>query len=130
MAGPPDISFIGYQFMGQAHSKEWLNAPPFFFFARRPVLCTLAGRTLDRLRPMAERWGWKNHTTRVEEIFENPEIDLVDIGTPNNAHPELVIAAAESGKAIACEKPLARTYAEARPMMAAVKKAKVKNYVW
>jgi predicted dehydrogenase len=64
------------------------------------------------------------------EMLANPEIDLIDVSVPNNAHHEIVIAAAEAGKNIACEKPLARTWAEAKEMHAAVKKARVHNFVW
>lgn len=125
-----NIALIGYQFMGKAHSHAWSSAPHFFDLPRPPVLHTLAGRTLAPLQKAAAHWGWRNHTTDVRDIFDNPGIDLVDIGVPNNAHPDLVIAAAEAGKAVACEKPLARTFAEARAMHAAVKKARVNNYVW
>lgn len=125
-----NVALIGYQFMGKAHSNAWLNAPHFFDLPVKPVLHTIAGRTEGPLRKCAETWGWKHCTTSMREIFENPEIDLVDIGTPNDSHPDITIAAAEAGKAIACEKPLARTYAEAKAMHTAVKKARVKNYVW
>jgi predicted dehydrogenase len=125
-----NVALIGYQFMGKAHSNAWLNAPHFFDLPVKPVLHTIAGRTEGPLKQCAETWGWKHYTTSIREIFENPEIDLVDIGTPNDSHPEITIAAAEAGKAIACEKPLARNYAEAKAMHAAVKKARVKNYVW
>ena len=63
-------------------------------------------------------------------MLANPEIDLIDVSVPNNAHKEIVIAAAEAGKAVACEKPLARDFTEAKAMHAAVKKAKVHNFVW
>jgi len=130
MNKPLNVALIGYQFMGKAHSNAWANAPHFFDLPRRPVMHTLAGRTLAPLRQTADRWGWQHHTTRLRDIFDNPEIDLIDVGVPNDAHPEIVIAAAEAGKAVACEKPLARTYAEAKPMVAAVKKNRVHNFVW
>jgi predicted dehydrogenase len=53
----------------------------------------------------------------------------VDIATPNDAHAEIAIAAAEAGKHIICEKPLARTGDEARPMYEAVQRAGVVNMV-
>ena len=77
MSAPLNVALIGYQFMGKAHSNAWLNAPHFFDLPRKPVMHTLGGRTLERLKKTAETWGWKNHTTDVKEIFENPEIDLV-----------------------------------------------------
>ena len=50
--------------------------------------------------------------------------------TPNDMHAEIAIAAAKAGKMILCEKPLARTVAEAKGMLEAVEKAGVKNTVW
>lgn len=125
-----NVALIGYQFMGKAHSNAWLQAPHFFDLSMQPVMHSLCGRTLDKVKSTAERWGWKNYATDYRELLLNPEIDLIDIGVPNNAHPEICLAAAEAGKAIACEKPLARTLKEAKAMHAAVKKAKVKNFVW
>jgi predicted dehydrogenase len=49
----------------------------------------------------------------------------VDICVPNNFHAEIAIAAAQAGKKIICEKPLARTGAEAETMVQAVEKAGV-----
>jgi predicted dehydrogenase len=57
-------------------------------------------------------------------------VGLVDIGTPNNAHAEMSIAALEAGKHVACEKPLAGTLAEARQMRDAARKARGKTFVW
>ena len=54
-------------------------------------------------------------------------IQIVDNGTPNNLHLEPSIEAAKAGKHIICEKPLARTSAEAKEMRDAVKKYNVKN---
>src|SRR5437764_9059002 len=59
----------------------------------------------------------------------DPAIDVVDICTPNDSHVEMAIAAARAGKAILCEKPLARNVAEARRMVDAVKRARVANMV-
>jgi predicted dehydrogenase len=125
-----NVALVGYQFMGKAHSHAWSSAPHFFDLPRKPVLHTLVGRTAGPLAKAAAHWGWRQFTTDVKEVFADPTVDLVDVGVPNNAHPEIVIAAAEAGKAVACEKPLARTFAEAKAMHAAVKKARVKNYVW
>lgn len=125
-----NVGLVGYQFMGKAHSNAWLNAPHFFDLPMQPVMHTLCGRTREKVVATAQRWGWKNAETDYHAMLQNPEIDLVDVGVPNNAHPEVVIAAAEAGKAIACEKPLARTLKEARAMHAAVQKAGVKNFVW
>ena len=62
-------------------------------------------------------------------MIEDPNIDIVDICTPNNLHCEIAIAAARAGKAILCEKPLAPNLVDAEKMVRAVKKARVVNMV-
>jgi len=125
-----NIALIGYQFMGKAHSNAWLSAPHYFDLPLNPQMKTLCGRDGAKVRATAKRWGWEGSQTDYRAVIADPEIDLVDICVPNNLHPEIVIAAAEAKKAVACEKPLARTLKEARAMVAAVKKAKVPNFVW
>jgi len=125
-----NVGLVGYQFMGKAHSNAWLQAPHFFDLPLQPVMHTIAGRNPDNLKAAATRWGWKNHTTDYHTMLTNPDIHLIDVATPNNAHPEIVLAAAAAHKAVACEKPLARTLKEAREMAAAVKHAGIPNFVW
>ena len=125
-----NIGLIGYQFMGKAHSNAWLQAPHFFDLPAPPILHTLCGRTAAKTRQVAARWGWRHSETDYRALLENPEIHLIDITAPNYAHAELALAAAAAGKAVACEKPLARNLAEARAMAAAVKKARTPNFVW
>jgi predicted dehydrogenase len=70
-----------------------------------------------------ETWG-KTHgvtnlSTKPEDLFQNPDIDIIDICTPNMYHTPLVIAALEAGKHAICEKPLAPTPADIRKMIEA-----------
>ena len=46
-------------------------------------------------------------------LVESPDIDLIDIASPNDTHAEIAIAAAKAGKMVMCEKPLGRNGAEA-----------------
>jgi predicted dehydrogenase len=57
-------------------------------------------------------------------LIERNDIDAIDICTPNNTHAPIAIAAAEAGKMVLTEKPLAGTLDEARQMMEAVEKQK------
>ncbi len=61
------------------------------------------------------------------DIINDPDIDIVDIATPNDSHAEIAIAAAKAGKHIFCEKPIARTLEEAKSMRDAVRTSGVKN---
>ena len=62
----------------------------------------------------------------LNEIWRRDEIDLVVIGTPTSSHPELVAQAAEAGKHVMCEKPMALTLDNCRRMIAVTKAAGVK----
>jgi predicted dehydrogenase len=62
-------------------------------------------------------------------VVEDPEIDIIDIATPNHLHAEIAIAAAAAGKHIISEKPLARNGEEAKTMYDAVKNAGIVHMV-
>ena len=62
-------------------------------------------------------------------MVEADDIQLIDIGTGNDTHKEIALAAAANGKHIFCEKPLAMNVAEAKEMAQAVEKAGVINMV-
>jgi predicted dehydrogenase len=62
-------------------------------------------------------------------MLENEQVQLFDNGGPNDTHAEPCIKAAEAGKHVLCEKPLARTAEEAKQMLDAVEKHGVKNMV-
>jgi len=92
---------------------------------------TIVGRNGGELKSFAETWGWKKTSTDWKAAVKDPEVQLVDIGTPNNMHREMAIASLEAGKHVACEKPLAQNLAEAKQMLEAAKKAKnAKTFVW
>jgi myo-inositol 2-dehydrogenase/D-chiro-inositol 1-dehydrogenase len=61
---------------------------------------------------------------------ERRDIDLIDIASPNDTHAEIAIAAAQAGKIVMCEKPLARNAKEGAAMVDAVEAAQVPNMVW
>lgn len=71
------------------------------------------------LQAWGERHGVENLTTEPADLFGDPEIDIIDICTPNNYHAPLTIAALDAGKHVLCEKPLAPTPDEIRAMIAA-----------
>ena len=78
----------------------------------------------------ADQWGYESIETDWKKVVSRDDIDAVDICTPNDTHAEIAMAAAAAGKMILCEKPLARTLAEAKQMVDAIEKAGVKNTVW
>ncbi|SVD09050.1 uncharacterized protein METZ01_LOCUS361904, partial [marine metagenome] len=128
---PLNIGLVGYGFMGRTHSNGYKRVNDFFpDLAHRPVLKAVCGRTEARTKAFAEQWGFESHETNWRKLIKRDDIDAIDICTPNDQHAKLAIAAAEAGKMVLCEKPLARTAKEAKPMVDAVEKAGVPNTVW
>ena len=123
------VGLIGYNFMGKAHSNAWRQAPRFFNLPASIRLKTICGRNRAAVKKAATKLGWENAQTDWRHVIDDSEIDVVDICTPNDTHCEIAVAAAQAGKAILCEKPLARNVDEAEKMMRAVKKARVVNMV-
>jgi len=124
-----NIGMIGYNFMGKAHSNAWRQAPKFFSLPANVNLHTICGRTPKSVEAAREQLGWEHASTDWRAVVSNPEIDVIDICTPNDSHCEIAIEAARHGKAILCEKPLAMNIAQCEEMVDAVKKAKVVNMV-
>jgi predicted dehydrogenase len=126
-----NVCLIGQKFMGRTHSNAFLKVGKFFDVPVLPVMHTICGRDERELREFKERWGWQNSTTDWKNAIKNPEIGLVDVGTPNHLHAEMSIAALEAGKHVACEKPLAGTLSDARMMRDVARKARrSKTFVW
>lgn len=124
-----NVGMIGYGFMARAHSNAYRQVCNFFDLKRQPVLKLACGRNADNVAAFAKQWGYESTTTDWREVIARDDIDLVDICVPNNLHKEIAIAAAETGKMVLCEKPLAISVAEGREMVSAVEKAGVPNLV-
>lgn len=123
------VGLVGYSFMGRAHSNAWRQAPRFFDLPAEVRMKTICGRDARKVGAAAKKLGWENAATDWREIIADDEVNVVDICTPNDSHAAIAIAAAQVGKAILCEKPLARSVAEAEQMVAAAKAARVANMV-
>ena len=78
----------------------------------------------------AANWGYESVEKDWRTLVERPDIDLIDIASPNDTHAEIAIAAARAGKMVLCEKPLGRNGDEAKRMVDAVESAGVPNMVW
>ncbi len=130
MKKPLNIGMIGYGFMGRAHSNAYHQVNQFFDLNHRPVLKAVCARSADKARAFADTWGYESVETDWRKLIERRDIDCIDICTPNNLHAEIALAAAEAGKSILCEKPLAMNGPEGLKMVQAVEKARVPNMVW
>jgi len=125
-----NIGMIGYGFMGRAHSNGYRKVWNFFDLQHRPVLKAACARDAAKVKAFADKWGYESTETDWRRLLDRKDIDVVDICTPNNTHAEIAIAAAQAGKMILCEKPLAMNGPEGLKMVEAVERAKVPNMVW
>src|SRR5690606_8727687 len=103
-----NVAMIGYAFMGKAHSNAWRQVGHFFDLPFEIHLHTICGRNKQATDDAKKQLGWSHSLYDWREAVNNPEIDVIDINTPNHTHAEIAIAAAKAGKAILCEKPLAK----------------------
>ena len=83
------------------------------------------GRRPESAAEFAKQYGVPRWTSDLDAAINDPEIDVVLVGVPNDAHHDVVLKAAAAGKSVMVTKPLARTGAEAKEMLDAVEKAGV-----
>jgi predicted dehydrogenase len=124
-----NVGLIGCGFMGRTHSNASRKVNNFFDLEYQPVLRAVCDLDEARARAFAAKWGYESYETDWRKLIARKDIDLVDITVPNDMHQEVAMAAAQAGKMILCEKPLARTGPEGLKMVQAVEKAGVPNMV-
>lgn len=124
-----NVAIIGASFMGRAHSNAWQSVDKFFDLDLNPVLKVACDVDAQLVQSFANNWGWEETATDWQEVIARKDIDIVDICVPTFLHKDIVIAAAQHGKHIFCEKPVGRNYMEAREMYEAVDKAGVLHYL-
>lgn len=138
MAGPraekqaPEIGvgMLGYAFMGKAHTNAYKKLPYMIYPPPMiPKLIAIAGRNKEAVEEAARRYGYEGYYTDWRQMLDDPRVQIFDNGGPNDQHAEPCIYAAQKGKHILCEKPLARTAEEAKTMLDAVNTAGVKAMV-
>ena len=91
---------------GQTHARELARL-------RGARLSAVYGRDEDKTRTFARKFGVPKTCSRYESLLEDPEIDVVNVATPNGLHRDFAIEAANAGKHVLVEKPLEITLARA-----------------
>ena len=86
-------------------------------------------RTGAKAEDYAKRHQVSKWYDQAEDLINDPDVNAVYIATPPNAHEELTIKAAKAGKPVYVEKPMARSHAACKRMIAACQKANVPLYV-
>lgn len=92
-------------------------------------IVALCARRAERLRAAAEVDGAALATGDWREVVEHPQVNFVVVATPDALHYDAVIACAEKGKHVLCEKPVGRHAREAYRMFSACREAGVGHYV-
>lgn len=123
-----NVAMIGQGFMGRAHSNAFHQVGHFCEPSYDLSLKVICGRNQPQLEATAARWGWEEIATDWKAVVERKDIDVIDICTPNYLHAPIAIAAAQAGKMVLCEKPLAMSLAEAEQMANAAQN--VPTLVW
>ncbi len=122
------VALIGQGFMGRAHSNAFHQVGRFFDAPYELKLQVICGRDAERLAAMAARWGWSETAADWRLAVERKDIDVVDIAVPNALHAPVAVAAAQAGKVVLCEKPLATSAEDGRRMVEAA--GGLRTMVW
>ena len=124
-----NVGLVGYKFMGKAHSNALSKIGMFFDNSCNIKMKALCGRDEAWVKESAEKFGWEGYETSWEKLIKRPDIDMIDITAPSDAHKVIAIAAANEGKHVFCEKPLALTLADSREIYEAAEKNKIKHQI-
>src|SRR6516162_3432772 len=126
---PIRVAVVGLGFMGVTHLRAYQQIGGARIVAvcdavRLPVNGVLQGVAGNIKKSDDIDLGRQVKVFRkLEEVLADPEVELVDLCTPTPLHPEQSIAALKAGKHVLCEKPLGRTSAAVRQILAAAEKA-------
>jgi predicted dehydrogenase len=113
------VAIVGCGLISGQHIRAYARFPE----RARIVVCCDPVR--ERAEAAAELAGGARVVTDLAEVLADPEVQSVDLLTPHHLHIAGVEAAAEAGKHILCQKPLARTLEECDRMIAAAERAGV-----
>ena len=119
------VGFVGYGWISRAHAHALHTLNHIRPLGKRIRLVSIAGRTADRVAPVAHELGFERWTSSWQEVVEDDEVDVVANLAANEAHAPASIAALELGKPVLCEKPLGVDAVESLEMLEAAERAEV-----
>ncbi|WP_165350868.1 Gfo/Idh/MocA family protein, partial [Ectobacillus funiculus] len=124
------IGLVGAGWMGKAHTNSFANALMLFGpeFGK-PVFEVVADVNVEAAKLACEKFGFSRWAESWQEVVTDPQVDVVDIATPNAFHYEVAKAALENGKHVYCEKPLTLSAEQSKELAALAKQKGVVNYV-
>ncbi|MCC8147118.1 MAG: Gfo/Idh/MocA family oxidoreductase [Bacteroidales bacterium] len=102
---------------------------PAFYKCDHSSLVAVMRRDADKAKDFAERHHVRKYYSQVEELINDPEVDIVYIATPPGSHAELAIRVLKAGKPVYVEKPMATTYQQCKEMLGAAEEYNQKIFV-
>ena len=107
------VGLIGTGFMGKCHALAWNSVRAVFGDVPAVRLVHLGEANTELAVRRANEFGFQKASGDWRAVFDDPQVDVVSITTPNQFHPEMEIAALKAGKHIWCEKPMAPAFSAA-----------------
>jgi myo-inositol 2-dehydrogenase / D-chiro-inositol 1-dehydrogenase len=111
------IGLVGAGFIGETHLAAW---------AAEGVPVVVLDNDATRAAALAGRYG-ADIAASLDELLDR--VDVVDVCAPTHRHADIAIRAAEAGRHVICEKPLARTIEDAEAIVAVCERAGVLLFV-
>jgi predicted dehydrogenase len=113
------VGIIGSAFSSNIHAEAFEEVP-------EAVIVAACSPNKAHVEAFARKWKIPAIATDYRKVVDRNDVDVVVVGIPNDRHREVVTAAAQAGKHVILEKPIAHTLEDADAMIAACKKHKVK----
>lgn len=123
------FGLIGSGFMGRAHAIALHAVGAVFDEIEAPACVCIADQDDARASRAARELGFDRGTADWSSMLADPDIDVIDICTPNYLHFDMALATLEAGKHVYCEKPLALDVAQAAELAGVASRSPVVHAV-
>jgi predicted dehydrogenase len=114
-AAPVKLGILGCANIAKQFVRDTVSSPAV-------AIAAVASRDAAKAAAFAEAFGLPRALSSYEALLRDPDIEAIYLPLPNSLHAEWAIKAAEAGKHVLCEKPLALNRAEAEAMFAAARR--------
>ena len=121
-------SEVRWGVLGVGNVCEVKSAPAMSLIPHSQLVAVMR-RDAEKVKDYAQRHGVKKWFTDAQELIQDPEVNAIYIATPPNAHLELTKMAAQAGKPVYVEKPMARNFEECQEMIRVCETAGVPLFV-
>lgn len=115
------VGILGFGFMGKAHTFGYQTMQ--LYYDNLPFLMKLgavATRDEEKGKALQQEFGFEYYAADEDRIINDPNIDIIDICTPNNMHKDALIKCIKAGKNVYCEKPMVLSMEEVAEVKAAM----------